>query len=263
MPQPLLFELSDGVATLTLNRPERLNALNRELRVALRDALQQAWDDPEVRAVVVTGAGRAFCVGQDLRDRDPDTAAPRADAISRSVVEEYNPIASTLLTMPKPVVAMVNGPAAGAGAAIAFASDFRIMADDASYTMAFSGIGLTADTAASWTLPRLVGHAKATELLMLPSSVPAERALELGMANRVVLKHDLARVTREFARELAEGPTVALGAIKQSMHFGASHGVDETLALEHELQVRCATTQDYGNAVVAFLAKEQPVFRGV
>ena len=261
MADTVLYDLSDSVATVTLNRPDALNALDTDLKVALRDALMEAAIDTQVRAVVLTGAGRAFCVGQDLAQHAHNLEAD-PDAVWSTVPEHYTPIASTLATMPKPVVAAVNGAAAGAGAAFSFACDFRIAADTAKFTMAFSAVGLSADSGSSWSLQRLVGTAKAKELLMLPSTLTAEQALELGLVTEVVPAEDVAGRARELAVRLAAGPTVAYGAIRRSLAYSAGHGLDDSLAFEHQMMDLTGGTEDHRGAVASFLAKERPTFRG-
>ncbi len=258
----VLFDVSDGVATVTLNRPDAMNALNTELKTALRDTLLAAAADPAVRAVLLTGSGRAFCVGQDLAEHAQNLQGD-LDAVWQTVPEHYTPIATTLATMPKPVVAAVNGVAAGAGAAFAFACDFRIVADTAGFNMAFSAVGLSADSGSSWTLPRLVGLAKAKELLMLPTTIPAAQALELGLATEVV-EGGVAAVARanELAQRLAAGPTVAYGAIRRSLAYSAGHGIDESLDFERQMMELTGSTRDHRGAVASFLAKEKPTFDG-
>jgi 2-(1,2-epoxy-1,2-dihydrophenyl)acetyl-CoA isomerase len=255
------YDLHDGVATVTLNRPDALNALNTELKTELRDTLAAAAEDPEVRAVVLTGSGRAFCVGQDLAEHARNLTGD-LDAVWRTVPEHYTPIATTLATMPKPVVAAVNGVAAGAGAAFAFACDFRIVADTAGFTMAFSAVGLSADSGSSWTLPRLVGMAKAKELLLLPSTIPAAQALELGLATEVVEAAAVPDTAHALAVRLAAGPTVAYGAIRRSLAYSAGHGIDESLDYERQMMELTGATEDHRQAVTAFLGKQQPTFRG-
>jgi 2-(1,2-epoxy-1,2-dihydrophenyl)acetyl-CoA isomerase len=257
----VLYELADGVATVTLNRPDAMNSLDEPTKIELRDAVLRAAADPEVRAVLLTGSGRAFCAGQDLKAhiRQLDIGP---EATFSTVREHYNPLVTALATMAKPVVAAVNGVAAGAGAAIAWACDFRVMADTAGFNTAFAGVALTADSGASWTLPRLVGHARATELLMLPRTVKAAEALELGLATRVVPADELAQTALELARRLADGPTVALAALKESVAYGASHSLIETLAKEDELQLRAGSSADHRIAVAAFVDKAKPVFTG-
>jgi 2-(1,2-epoxy-1,2-dihydrophenyl)acetyl-CoA isomerase len=257
----VLYELADGVATVTLNRPEAMNALNTELKVALRDTLAAAADDPQVRAVLLTGTGRAFCVGQDLAEHARNLQGD-LDAVWRTVPEHYTPIATTLATMPKPVIAAVNGVAAGAGAAFAFACDFRIVAQTAGFNMAFAAVGLSADSGSSWTLPRLVGMAKAKELLMMPSTVPADQALALGLATEVVPVGEVVATARALAVRLASGPTAAYGAIRRSLAFSFGHGIDESLDVERAMMELTGSTEDHRAAVAAFLAKEQPRFTG-
>jgi 2-(1,2-epoxy-1,2-dihydrophenyl)acetyl-CoA isomerase len=256
------YDLSDGVATVTLNRPEAMNALNTELKVALRDTLAAAAEDDAVRAVLLTGSGRAFCVGQDLAEHAQNLQGD-LDAVWSTVPEHYTPIATTLATMPKPVVAAVNGVAAGAGAAFAFACDFRVVADSASFTMAFSAVGLSADSGSSWTLPRIVGMAKAKELLLLSTSkVTADEALALGLATEVVPADEVAGRARELAVRLAAGPTVAYGAIRRSLAYSAGHDIDASLDFERQMMELTGSTEDHRNAVAAFLAKARPTFEG-
>ncbi|WP_189131322.1 enoyl-CoA hydratase-related protein [Wenjunlia tyrosinilytica] len=267
MADTVLYEAADGLATITLNRPDAMNALNTEAKVALRDAVVRAAEDPSVRAVLITGTGgKAFCVGQDLKEHVGLLAADRENPGSggtwNTVSEHYNPLVTAIAGMPKPVVAAVNGVAAGAGASIAFACDLRIVADTAAFNTSFAGVALTADSGASWTLPRLVGHAKATELLMLPQTIPAAQALELGLATKVVAADDLPQTASTIARMLAEGPTVAYAAIKESLAYAADHSLVESLAKEDELQSRAGASQDHAIAVEAFLKKEKPRYLG-
>ena len=265
MADTVLYELTDGLATVTINRPEAMNALDTPTKVALRDAMVTAKEDPAVRAVLLTGAGdRAFCVGQDLKEHLGKLAAARdgGDAPLSTVRDHYNPLVTAIATMRKPVVAAVNGVAAGAGAGLAWACDFRILADHSGFNASFAGVALTADSGASWTLPRLVGQAKAAELLMFPQTVPAAEALALGLAHRVVPAAELAATALAFARTLAAGPTVAYGAIKESLAYGASHGLVETLEKEDELQTVAGASADHWIAVQAFVAKQKPDYVG-
>ncbi len=262
MTDPVRYETADGVATLTLDRPEAMNSLTLAAKVALRDAVQAAAADDAIRCVVVTGSGRAFCVGQDLREHAGNIASQPMETVWSTVPEHYAPIATALATMPKPVIAAVNGVAAGAGASIAFACDFRLVADTAGFNTAFAGIALSCDTGASWTLPRLVGHARAIELLMQPRTVKADEAYQIGLANRVVPAAELAAAAAELAATLAAGPTLAYAAIKQAVAYGASHELAASLALEAEQMARTDSSQDHRDAVSAFVAKQSPVFRG-
>jgi 2-(1,2-epoxy-1,2-dihydrophenyl)acetyl-CoA isomerase len=265
MADTVLYELDNGLATVTINRPEAMNALDTPTKVALRDAMTTAKDDPAVRAVLLTGAGdRAFCVGQDLKEHLGKLAEAResgANSLS-TVREHYNPLTTAIATMRKPVVAAINGVAAGAGAGLAWACDFRILADHGGFNTSFAGVALTADSGASWTLPRLVGPAKAAELLMFPQTVPAAEALALGLTHRVVPGAELAATALAFARTLAEGPTVAYGAIKESLAYSASHSLVETLEKEDELQTLAGASADHWIAVQAFIAKQKPEYLG-
>lgn len=265
MSDSVLYELDGGLAVITINRADAMNALDVPTKVALRDAVVEAAGDQAVRAVLLTGAGdRAFCVGQDLKEHLGllKRADETGEAPLKTVSEHYNPLVRALTGMRKPTVAAVGGVAAGAGASLAFACDFRIVADTAGFNTSFAGVALTADSGASWTLPRLVGHARATELLMFPRTVKAAEALGLGLATQVVPAAELATVAREFALKLAAGPTVAYGAIKAALDFGASHSLSETLDKEDELQTLAGASEDHRIAVRAFVAKEQPNYVG-
>ncbi len=264
MADRVLYEVTDGLATVTLNRPEAMNALDTATKDALRDALVAAGGDQAVRAVLLTGTGRAFCVGQDLKEHVATLRAERRDGerLMETVRRHYNPIARAIATMPKPVVAGVNGVAAGAGAGFAFAADCRVVAEDASFNTAFAGIALTADSGVSWTLPRLVGPARAADLMFFPRAVGAAQALEWGIAQQVVPTADLPRAAAEVARRLADGPTLAYAAIKESLAYAAAHSLPETLEQEGDLQERAGTSRDHRTAVEAFVAKDKPVYVG-
>jgi 2-(1,2-epoxy-1,2-dihydrophenyl)acetyl-CoA isomerase len=259
MADTVLYEVNEGLATITLNRPEAMNALDVATKVALRDAVREAAGNEAVRAVLLTAAGdRAFCVGQDLKEH----VSQRNGHVMSTVREHYNPIVTAIATMPKPVVAGVNGVAAGAGAGFAFAADYLVAADTASFNTSFAGVALTTDSGMAWTLPRLIGHGRAADLLLFPRTVPAQEALELGMVNRVVPAARLAEEAAAVARRLAEGPTVAYGAIKAALAYGADHSLVETLAKEDELQTRAGASEDHWIAVDAFLKKEKPRYVG-
>ncbi|MFC4587428.1 enoyl-CoA hydratase-related protein [Sphaerisporangium corydalis] len=256
----VLYSVDDGVATITLNRPAAMNALTLVTKAALLEALERAGEDPKARSVLLTGAGRGFCAGQDLREHAANLDA--GAGLDGTVRAHYNPIIMAITGMGKPVVAAVNGIAAGAGASLAFACDFRVAAEGAKFAMAFSGIGLAPDSGASWTLPRLVGPAKARELLLLGAPVGAAEALRLGMVTSVVPDAELSASARELAVRLAQGPTLAYGAIKQALDFSAAHTLEDSLDVEADLQDACAKTDDHHNATRAFLAKQIPVFEG-
>ncbi|MCA1711311.1 MAG: enoyl-CoA hydratase/isomerase family protein [Actinobacteria bacterium] len=261
MPVSVLVEVAGGVATITLNRPEGMNALTVEAKVALLAAVESVAADSAVRAVVLTGSGRAFCVGQDLREHAALLEANDPAPLS-TVREHYNPVVSLLAAMPKPVVAAINGTAAGAGLGLACACDFRIGASGSRYTTAFAGIGLTADSGLSWSLPRLIGSGRAAAMLMLAEPFTAEQALEMGLLNAVVPAEQVLPAAAELAARLAAGPTAAYGAIKESVAFASSSSFEEALAKEDELQTRAGATEDHRAAVRSFLAKEAPVFSG-
>jgi 2-(1,2-epoxy-1,2-dihydrophenyl)acetyl-CoA isomerase len=262
MSGPVRCEVADGVATVIMDRPDALNALDLAMKVSLRDTLAAVAADPAVRAVVLTGSGRAFCVGQDLREHADNLESLPLAEVWATVADHFTPIATALATMPKPVIAAVNGIAAGAGASLAFACDFRIVADTAAFNLAFTGVGLSADTGASWTLPRLVGRATALELLIMPRTVGAEEARTLGLATDVVPAGELAATAAGLARRLAEGPTAAYAAVKDVVTFSSTHGLAESLAHEGEQMARTGGTDDHRAAVASFLAKEKPTFNG-
>lgn len=260
MTDSVLCELDGAIATITLNRPAARNALTEETKDGLLEALTRCGADSSVRAVILTGAGQAFCAGQDLREHAE--ALQAGGGLGDTVRRHYNPIISAIMTMPKPVVAALPGTAAGAGASLAFACDFRIAARRASFMMAFARVGLGADSGASWTLQRLAGPAAAAELLMLAEPVPAERALSLGLLTSVVEDEELASAARALAARLAAGPTAAYAAIKESLLYAASSSLSDALEHEAELQERLGQTADHRGATSAFLRKEQPVFEG-
>ncbi|MFE5207812.1 enoyl-CoA hydratase/isomerase family protein [Streptomyces sp. NPDC056600] len=270
MADTVLYEVSDALAIVTLNRPEAMNALDVETKVALREALLSAAADPAVRAVLLTAAGdRAFCVGQDLKEHiellaAQDTGEGGGEDAGRlsTVGEHYNPIVRAIAGMAKPVVAGVNGVAAGAGFGFALAADHRVVADTAKFTTSFAGVALTADSGVSWTLPRVVGPGRAMDLLLFPRSIDAEEALRLGVADRVVPAAELRAEAEKVARRLAEGPTVAYAALKESVAHGMTHSLEETLEKEDELQGRAGSSEDHRIAVKAFLDKERPRYLG-
>jgi 2-(1,2-epoxy-1,2-dihydrophenyl)acetyl-CoA isomerase len=262
MTDSLLAERTGTVVTLTFNRPDSLNSLDKGLRTALREELESLTNDRSCRAVVVTGAGRAFCVGQDLREHVDVLARDGGDPLG-TVLAHYNPITTMLATLDRPVVAAVRGMAAGAGASLAMLCDFRIGGPKTAFLMAFANVGLAGDTGASWTLPRLVGHAKATELLMLAEPVPAQEALRLGLLTRLVDDDEkVLPAAQELAARLAAGPTVAYGQIKRQLFIGGTGTLAEALDAELEAQRVSGDTSDHREATAAFVRKEKPVFGG-
>jgi 2-(1,2-epoxy-1,2-dihydrophenyl)acetyl-CoA isomerase len=257
----LLIERNEGVATLTMNRPDSMNSLSVALKEALLETVRDVSADPAVRAVVLTGAGRGFCVGQDLREHMALIEAGDPAPLS-TVRVHYNPLITALAAMPKPVIAAVNGMAAGAGAGLSFACDFRIAAQSAGFLLAFANVGLTLDSGVSWTLPRLIGHARATALAILAEPVSADAALEMGLVNAVVEPQRVLPAALELATRLAAGPTAAYAAIKQSLAHAASSDLASALAKEDELQTAMGHTEDHRASTEAFVKKEKPTFLG-
>jgi 2-(1,2-epoxy-1,2-dihydrophenyl)acetyl-CoA isomerase len=262
MTSPVLLDLTEGVATITLNRPEAMNGLDVATKEALLETVTAVADDPAARCVVLTGSGRAFCVGQDLKEHVEILHSASSDELFTTVDAHYNPIVTALATMAKPVVAAVNGVAAGAGASLAFACDLRYLAEGAGYNLAFANVALSCDTGASYHLQRLVGRAKAIELLYFPRTLSAAESLELGLATEVVAAADLAGVVSEIAARLAAGPTLAFGAMRRSVAYAAGHSFEEALGFESRMMTETGATEDHAAAVAAFLAKEKPVFQG-
>ena len=258
---PVLVTDTGAVRTLTLNRPAAFNSFNLELKESLLTALADAAAESAVRAVVITGAGRAFCAGQDLKEHLGLVAA-RDPRVARTVAEFYNPMVRAVAGMAKPVIAAVNGAAAGAGAGLAFACDLRIVARSATFSMAFAGVGLSADSGASFLLPRLVGYGRASKMMLLGEKVDSDEALRIGMVDEVVDDADLAGTVGALADRLAAGPTRAYGWIKASLHHGASADLDSTLAFENQAQIDCFASADHREAIRAFVEKRPPTFSG-
>jgi 2-(1,2-epoxy-1,2-dihydrophenyl)acetyl-CoA isomerase len=259
---PVQYDVTDGVATIRLNRPDAMNSLDIATKELLRETVLHAAEDSAARCVVLTGTGRAFCTGQDLKEHIALLESGSTDELFTTVERHYNPTVTALATMEKPVVAAVNGVAAGAGASLAFACDLRIVADTAGFNLAFANVALSCDTGSSYTLQRLVGPAKALELLYFPRTIKADEALELGLATRVVPADELDATVAELAGRLAAGPTVALGSMRRSVAYAASHTFEEAVVLEGEMMNRTGATEDHRAAVAAFVAKEKPVFQG-
>jgi 2-(1,2-epoxy-1,2-dihydrophenyl)acetyl-CoA isomerase len=260
MADPLLIDRDGAVVTLMLNRPDALNALDVPLKVALREAVDRISADRDCRAVVLAGAGRAFCVGQDLREHVESLGGKNPLA---TVTEHYNPLVAALAGLDRPVVAAVRGMAAGAGASLALLADMRIGGPKTGFLMAFANVGLAADTGVSWTLPRIVGHAKATELLMLAEPVDSAEALRLGLLTRLVDDDEkVLPAAQELAARLASGPTVAYGQIKHELAAAATSTLAAALTVEAQAQNASGATADHRNATAAFVRKEKPVFEG-
>jgi 2-(1,2-epoxy-1,2-dihydrophenyl)acetyl-CoA isomerase len=248
---------ADGVAILTLQRPALSSALRRDLLAVVRDVAV----DTSVRAVLLTGTGRAFCVGQDLAEH-VETLRGNAETSLSVVEEEYNPLILALAALQVPLVVAINGACAGAGLGIALAGDLRIAAAGAKFTTAFTGIGLSSDSALAARLVRSVGLSRATELLLLPDPFLAETAAEWGLVHRVVAPEQVLPEARALAGRLAAGPTASYRAVKTVLATAATDSLEETLALEARLQTELGRTSDHREAVEAFLAKRAPEFTG-
>jgi 2-(1,2-epoxy-1,2-dihydrophenyl)acetyl-CoA isomerase len=254
----LRVEIADGVATVTLDRPDALNALTIPLKGALIAAFRSLAADRDVRAIVLTGAGRAFCAGQDLKER----LEPGAPPLDEELRDRYNPLVRAIRATPQPVIAAVNGVAAGAGASIAFACDLRIAADTARFVLAFGQIGLIPDSGATWTLQRLVGAAKAVEIALLNEPVSAEEAARMGLVTRVVPAADLPAEARAVAVRLAALSPVALARTKQALQAAAESTFEEALELEATLQGEAGAHPDHAEGIAAFVEKRRPRFGG-
>ena len=264
MPESLEFiryTAAEGVAEITLDRPAVLNSFTQPMAQELQRALAAAGTNEAVRAVLLTGAGRAFCAGQDLTEAVPPDGSPRPP-IASIVRGSYNPVVRAIRTLEKPVVCAVNGVAAGAGANLALACDIVIAADSATFIQAFCRIGLVPDTGGTFFLPRLVGPARAMALAMLGDKVSAADAQAMGMIWRVAPAATLLEEARALARHLATQPTRGLGLIKRAMHASLGNSLAEQLELEADLQAEAAATADFDEGVAAFTEKRPPVFTG-
>jgi 2-(1,2-epoxy-1,2-dihydrophenyl)acetyl-CoA isomerase len=257
MTSELLQSVDDGVLTLTLNRPDVLNAITPPLLDALTAALHEAAAGHSVRAVVITGAGRGFCSGQDLRAASGDSGLD-VGAILR---DHYAPAIRVIRSMDQPVIASVNGVAAGAGFSLALACDLRIAAESATFVQAFVRIGLIPDLASTYFLPRLIGPARAAELTMLGETVDSARALQLGIVNRVVPDAELAAVSHELAARLARGPR-SISLTKHALDVSGQNDLEAQLAVEERLQTEATTTSDFAEGISAFLEKRPATFTG-
>jgi 2-(1,2-epoxy-1,2-dihydrophenyl)acetyl-CoA isomerase len=259
--QHILTERRGGVMVVTLNRPEVLNSFNLRMAEELLDALRTAADDAGVRTVLLAGAGRAFCAGQDLAEVLPAAGRPKPD-LGDVVRRQYNPIVRAIRTLEKPVVCAVNGVAAGAGANIAFACDLVLAAEDATFVQSFSKIGLIPDSGGTFILPRIVGLQRAAALTMLGDRLTAERAKEWGLVHDVVPNAVLHDTSIELANRLAGMPTRGLGLAKRGFNAAFANDLETQLALEEELQREAGETADYEEGVRAFIEKRKPIFHG-
>jgi 2-(1,2-epoxy-1,2-dihydrophenyl)acetyl-CoA isomerase len=255
--ETILYEVADGIGTLTLNRPDVLNAFNKQMTDELQDALKAADRDKAVRVLVLTGAGRAFSSGEDLKARQGGNAT-----FGDTLRTRYNPIISRMRTMEKPIIGAINGTAAGAGMSVALACDLRIASDKAKFIEVFVRVGLVPDSGSSFFLPWLVGIGKAMELCLLGDDCPADEALRLGLVNRVVPADELAAATHELATRLAQGPTKAYGLIKRQLNRALSADLETMLDYEVYGQETAGRTADHAEALAAFVEKRPAVFKG-
>jgi 2-(1,2-epoxy-1,2-dihydrophenyl)acetyl-CoA isomerase len=257
--QTILTSLSEGIFTITMNRPEVYNAFNEQMTTDLQEAFKLASKDDKIRVVVLTGNGKAFCSGQDLKDA-PSGGGKRS--LRDSLERRYNPLIRAMRKLPKPIIGAINGVAAGAGCSLALACDYRIAIETAKLIEVFVRIGLVPDSGSSWFLVKNVGIAKAFELAALGNDITAAKALELGLVNEVVAASDLEQAVLKTASTFATGPTKAYGYIKQMLNRVANMSLDEALDYEVFMQEAAGRTEDYTNAVVAFAEKKKPTYSG-
>ncbi len=257
----VLYELSEGLATVTLNRPDKLNSLNAAMHTRLRGVLDQIAAEPSVRAVLLTGSGRGFCAGQDLAERKRMPGEPAPD-LGQTIEKNWNPLARALRYLKVPIICAVNGVAAGAGVNIALACDVVIAARSANFVLSFSRIGLIPDAGGSYYLPRLVGEARAMGMALFGERISAADAASCGLIWRCVDDGDLAELALKLGKSLAQGPTLGLGALKRVVRNSLDHSFEEQLEIERRTQQQCGASEDYREGVAAFMEKRVPQFKG-
>ena len=260
--ETILYHKSESIATITFNRPDVLNAFNEKMGREFLDALKTAARDNDVRCVIVTGQGRAFSAGEDIQDLEGQYERGENPRLGERLLHKYNPMVREIRRMEKPVIAAVNGVAAGAGTGIAYSCDIRIASDTAKFIQAFIRIGLAPDSGTSFFLPRLVGFAKAIELALTGDELKAEDAERFGLVAKVVPSDQLMATVQEFARKLASGPTKAIGLTKRALNKSVSSDLETILEYESYLQEIAGATSDHIEAVRAFFEKRKPVFKG-
>lgn len=252
------FDISDGVAIIRLNRPDKYNSFVREMALELQNKLKQCNEDKSIRAVYLTGNGKAFCAGQDLAE----AIDPNGPELSKIVSEHYNPIIKLIREINLPVICGINGVAAGAGANIALACDVTIASSDSSFIQAFSKIGLIPDSGGTFFLPRIIGMQKASALMMLGDKVSAIEAEQMGMIYKVVASDELDEIALQTAMKLAKMPTYALSLTKKALNLSMNNSLDEQLKVEDDFQTKAGNSVDYQEGVNSFLEKRKPVFKG-
>ncbi|MGI9014451.1 MAG: enoyl-CoA hydratase-related protein [Phycisphaerales bacterium] len=260
--QAISINLAEGVLTITFNRPDVYNAINDAFTTELADALKQAARNPECRAIVLTGSGKAFCSGQDLGDLKSKYVPGHTPHLGDDLRRRYDPIIMRMTSMDKPIIAAVNGVAAGAGMSLALACDMRICSPHASFIEVFINVGLIPDSGSTWFLPRLVGMGRALELCMTGRKVDAEEAQRIGIANNVVPADQLVQEAQALAQRLAAMPARGLALMKKLLHQSFDHSLEEQLQAEAFAQDTAGRTHDHFEGVVAFIEKRKPAFRG-
>ncbi|MCB9358087.1 MAG: enoyl-CoA hydratase/isomerase family protein [Calditrichaeota bacterium] len=258
MYETILYERTDAVLKITLNRPDRFNAFNAQMHKELADAFKNAAKDDEVRSVILTGAGKAFCSGQDLKEVKDDPNTSLADRLRKN----YNPNIMRVRELEKPVICAINGVAAGAGMSLAMACDLRIASEQVTMLQAFVNVGLVPDTGSTWVLPRLLGYHKAFEICSTGRPIKAEEALKLNLVDEIVAHDQLESFTLELATKYASAPTKAIGAIKRALNKASAVSLEEALDYEAYLQDILGQTEDYREGVSAFNEKRKPNFKG-
>ena len=258
MSSSISFEIKDNIGFIALNRPEKFNSFNREMALHLQDVLDECAGNPNIRAVAITGSGKAFCAGQDISELLGDEPM----GIDKILSEHYNPIVKRIRALPKPVLAAVNGVAAGAGANIALACDVVVASESGSFIQAFSKIGLIPDSGGTFMLPRLIGFQKASAIMMLGDKISAAEAEKMGMIYKVFSEESFASETTKIITTLANMPTQGLALTKQALNQSFSNNLDQQLAAEDDFQRKAAATEDYHEGITAFLEKRSPVFTG-
>lgn len=253
------LDIANNVALITLNRPDRRNALSMQLLAELNTALAQIANDDTVRAAVITGAGKGFCAGADLGDFQQ---MPTADQVYQGIIEKYIPLMNQIVTFPKPVITAVNGAAAGAGASLALAGDLRIMGEGGYMMMAFSNLGLVPDGGACWFMIREIGYARAYQMAIEGSKISAEQCMAWGLTNKVVPDDEIVSEAVAWAEKLAKRPTLALGLTKQALNHAALHDLPSTIEYEARLQKQTIPSHDHMEGVMSFMQRREPNFEG-